>query len=97
MTSGSNDDGRVTSQPGTETAVLAGGCFWGMEDLIRKQPGAFQIALRGGVLGRRVALVARPPVVGVPLVQVHHQTVPLRLGEHARGLEAAERCRQRSP
>ena len=23
----------------TETAILAGGCFWGMQDLIRKLPG----------------------------------------------------------
>ena len=23
----------------TETAILAGGCFWGMQDLIRKRPG----------------------------------------------------------
>ena len=23
----------------TETAILAGGCFWGMQDLIRRQPG----------------------------------------------------------
>ncbi|MDT5031168.1 MAG: hypothetical protein QOC94_1339, partial [Actinoplanes sp.] len=24
---------------GTQTAVLAGGCFWGVQDLIRTQPG----------------------------------------------------------
>ena len=23
----------------TEKAILAGGCFWGMQDLIRRQPG----------------------------------------------------------
>lgn len=33
------DTGMITQRPGTETAVLAGGCFWGMEDLIRARPG----------------------------------------------------------
>ena len=32
-----NSSDRVT--PGLETATLAGGCFWGMEDIIRKIPG----------------------------------------------------------
>ena len=33
----------------TETAVLAGGCFWGMQDLIRKYPGV--ISTRVGYSG----------------------------------------------
>ena len=33
----------------TETAILAGGCFWGMQDLIRKRPGV--ITTRVGYSG----------------------------------------------
>jgi peptide-methionine (S)-S-oxide reductase len=35
--------------PNLEKAVLAGGCFWGMQDLIRKRPGV--IATRVGYSG----------------------------------------------
>lgn len=37
----------------TETAILAGGCFWGMQDLIRRMPGV--IRTRVGYSGGDVA------------------------------------------
>ncbi|MFD0525509.1 peptide-methionine (S)-S-oxide reductase MsrA [Paractinoplanes durhamensis] len=36
----------------TEKAVLAGGCFWGMQDLIRRRPGV--VATRVGYTGGNV-------------------------------------------
>jgi len=37
----------------TETAILAGGCFWGMQDLLRRYPGV--ISTRVGYTGGEVA------------------------------------------
>ncbi|MEO8887997.1 MAG: peptide-methionine (S)-S-oxide reductase MsrA [Jatrophihabitantaceae bacterium] len=37
----------------TDTAVLAGGCFWGMQDLIRRRPGV--LSTRVGYAGGDVA------------------------------------------
>ena len=39
----------MTDKTDTEKAILAGGCFWGMEDLLRRHPGV--LATRVGYTG----------------------------------------------
>lgn len=41
--------GAIVVPAGMEAAVLAGGCFWGMEDLLRKLPGV--VSIRVGYAG----------------------------------------------
>ena len=49
------------SETNTERAVLAGGCFWGMQDLIRKLPGV--ISSRVGYTGGHIQIM-------VPMLKV---------------------------
>jgi len=49
---GAREVGPAETEP-TEKAILAGGCFWGMQDLIRKRPGV--VSTRVGYTGGDVA------------------------------------------
>ncbi len=42
MTTPNIAPGTLDRRPGEELAVLAGGCFWGMQDLIRRLPGVLR-------------------------------------------------------
>ena len=52
------EDGPIASEgpllvpPSKERAIFAGGCFWGMEEILRKQPGVTDVTVgyTGGTL-----------------------------------------------
>jgi peptide methionine sulfoxide reductase msrA/msrB len=50
--SGQSQQPGPAAAPARETAILAGGCFWGMEDIIRNIPGVLQtdVGYTGGTL-----------------------------------------------
>ena len=47
----------------TETAILAGGCFWGMQDLLRRYPGVLdtRVGYTGGDVPNATATMATTP------------------------------------
>ena len=47
----------------TERAVLAGGCFWGMQQLIRRQPGVIstRVGYSGGDVPNATYRICRRP------------------------------------
>ena len=40
-----NEKAGLVAPPAHETAILAGGCFWGMEEILRKIPGVLDTAV----------------------------------------------------
>src|SRR3984893_15057450 len=66
------------AQKTTQKAIFAGGCFWGMQDLIRKQPGV--VSTRVGYTGGDVPAVTDSRTLLEFFFQIHDPTTKNRQG-----------------
>jgi peptide methionine sulfoxide reductase msrA/msrB len=83
---------KLVSGPRLETAILAGGCFWGMEDILRKIPGVITTEVGyaepagGGDRAESVKVVFDPARLGYAdllekwYFRMHDPTTPNRQG-----------------
>ena len=66
----------------TEKAILAGGCFWGMQDLIRKLPGV--ISTRVGYTGGDVPNATYRNHAGEDGLLGRHDALPVSVSNSLR-------------
>jgi hypothetical protein len=64
----------------TERAILAGGCSWGIQDLIRKRPGLIRSSATGLLLSPPDLELVLQPQLKSRFRQGHRQSVPVAGG-----------------
>ena len=65
-----------------ERSILAGGCFWGMQDLIRKRDGVIEIVNAERVLDKTGNVWTEQPAAGRHDQPIVDDGLPLAVGGH---------------